>query len=283
MMFRSISPLAAVCMLATTLFVGSARAQTALEDHGTVPVDLELVLAVDVSGSIDFDEAKLQRQGYVSAIIDPAVVRAITSGELGRIAMTYVEWGDPFHQRTIVDWMVIDSQLAAEEFAAKLISAPIEGSRRTSISEVIFYSIAKFRTNEYRSPRKVIDISGDGPNNGGFWITAARDQANSLGIIINGLPILNSRLSAWGYPGIPDLDLYYEDCVIGGPGSFIIVAESLDTFAVAVRRKLLLEIAGVTPPRRPRVHLAQAGKYDCFVGEKQFNQLLSDGNRRPSN
>ncbi len=251
-------------------------------------VDLELVLAVDVSGSIDIDEARLQRAGYVAALVDDAVVAAITGGPKGRIAVTYVEWAGPEHQRTVVDWTMLDSREAAENFAARLSLSELMGARRTSISSILLYALPMFETNRYTAPRQVIDISGDGPNNSGLLVAAARDLVVDTGVTINGLPILNMRPSPMGFPILADLDLYYEDCVIGGPGSFVIAAESIDTFGAAIRRKLILEIAGRvpsedTPGRRhagasqPRLIPANIqNMFDCTIGERQLRQWLRD-------
>lgn len=207
------------------------------------PVDIELVLAVDVSGSIDDFEATLQRQGYMSAIVHPRVIDAIQSGMLQRIAVTYVEWSGDFNQRTIVDWTVISNKENALAFASILSDMPIIRARRTSISAAIDYVVPTFENNGYDGTRRVIDISGDGYNNIGRDVREARDAAVSAGFIINGLPIINDRPNATGRPPPPDLDNYYEDNVIGGPGSFIVVAESFDNFSQAILSKLIREIA----------------------------------------
>jgi hypothetical protein len=213
------------------------------------PVDLELVLAVDVSGSVDRDEARLQREGYLRALVHPKVIQAIQGGMLRRIAVTYVEWAGMGHYKTVVDWSVIQDKASAEDFVAKLRSAPIETAHRTSISEAIERSIPRFAANAYVGTRRILDISGDGANNYGNIVTEARDMAVKAGITINGLPILSDQSGAL-YPTIPKLDLFYRDCVIGGPGAFHIVANGFADFAQAIRRKLILEIAGLDH-RRP--------------------------------
>ena len=216
-------------------------------------VDLELVIAVDVSGSIDEDEAKLQRQGYVTAFTDPTVVSAIRSGFNGRIAVLYFEWAGFGHNKIVADWTLIDGPDSASALALALSRAPMESARRTSISGAIDFAVPLFATNAYSGRRRVIDISGDGVNNFGRPITAARNAAVIAGITINGLPVINDRpgRSRFSGPSTPDLDLYYENCVIGGPGAFIVVARGFEDFAAAVRRKLVLEVAGSTPDGRP--------------------------------
>lgn len=239
-----------------------------------VAVDLELVLAVDISGSIDEVEARLQREGYVNAIIHPEVLEAIKGGMLRRIAVTYIEWAG-LYQTTLVDWHLIEDERSAAVFAQKLLEAPIFTSAWTSISGAINYALPLFQKNGYSGVRQVIDLSGDGPNNEGEMMPAARDRAVAAGVTVNGLPIVNDRPSPYGYPPYKDLDLYYIHCVIGGPGAFIVVADTHHDFARAIRKKLILEIADRQPEpweinARPRLiradtRLAPA----CDSGEKR--------------
>lgn len=216
-----------------------------------VPVDLELVLAVDISGSVDEVEAELQRAGYVAALTDPRVIQAIKSGRHGRIALTYVEWAGDYFKETLVEWSVIDGPESAKAFADKLDAMPLNIQMWTSISGAIDYGLDMFGFNPHPGKRRVLDISGDGPNNDGGLVTTSRDRAVKAGIIINGLPIINNRLSRYGNPPMPHLDNYYRDCVIGGFGSFIVVANTFNDFARAIRRKLILEIAGRVPELAP--------------------------------
>ncbi|MFQ5766219.1 MAG: DUF1194 domain-containing protein, partial [Rhodospirillales bacterium] len=211
-------------------------------------VDLELVLAVDVSGSVDEEEAELQRAGYVAALTNAQVIRAIKGGRHGRIAVTYVEWAGDHIQRPVLDWAVIKGEATAADFAGRLARAPITTEMWTSISGMMAYAQTRFRESPHRGRRRVLDISGDGPNNDGLIVTGPRDRTIAEGIIINGLPIINNRPSRFGTPPMPNLDHYYEDCVIGGFGAFIVVADTYRDFARAIRRKLILEIAGRTPP-----------------------------------
>lgn len=244
-----------------------------------LPVDLELVLAVDTSRSIDFYEAQLQRQGYVAALMDPKVVAAIQSGLFGRIAVAYMEWSGLGYGSITVGWSAVSDTASAAAFAQILEERPLLSGRRTSISHAITMAMTLFDGNGFEGTRRVIDISGDGPNNQGVLVTAARDLAVADGITINGLPIINDRPSPFGWPSLPDLDRYYLNCVIGGPASFIIVAEGFEAFAAAIRSKLILEIAGgaaeapprVAATRQPaRVRLAATGSPPCDIGEQRW-------------
>jgi hypothetical protein len=225
--------------LAMLLWAGAARAEE-------MPVDLELVLAVDVSGSVDTWEAQQQRDGYVAAIADPAVVRAIGSNFHGRIAVTYVEWSGSDQQQVLLPWRVIGSGEEAAGFSADLAAQPSTRMMYTSISHAIDYAVPLFEQNGFVGERRVIDISGDGPNNRGRPLEEARAAALALGITINGLPILNDRPQPWAgpTPRQMNLDRYYAEQVIGGPGSFIVVAEDFTAFKEAILTKLILEIAG---------------------------------------
>lgn len=229
-----------VCLLAFA-FVVPAQAQER-------PVDLELALAVDVSGSIDPDEALLQRQGYIAAFRHPDVIRAIEHGMLGRIAVGYYEWAGYGHMRVIVDWTEVADAKSANAFADLLTLNPPQTAYRTAIASAIDFAALWFDMNDFEGTRRVVDVSGDGPNNWGGQVTEARDRAVAQGVTINGLPIVNDRPSFSGRRQIPNLDLYYRDCVIGGPGAFIVVADTFDEFAVAIRKKLIIEIAGLTDP-----------------------------------
>ncbi len=234
-------------------------------------VDLELVLAVDVSGSIDSEEANLQRQGYAAAITNPLVVNAIEGGPTGRIALTYIEWADGTHQETIVEWQRVDSLGSAQAFAAALAKPPSINARRTAIGEAVLFAAAKFDGNGFDGVRRVIDVSGDGPNNSGQPVDQARDAVVSRGITINGLPVINDRRNEFGLQSMADLDRYYAECVVGGPGAFYVVANSFDDFADAILRKMLLEIAG-RPPEPRLWYAASTEPMDCAVGERRHRE-----------
>lgn len=219
---------------------GAAAAQA-------VPVDLELAMGIDVSGSIDDDEARLQRSGYIAAFRHPAVIDAIAHGRHRRIAAAYYEWAGFGHMRIVADWTLIDGPAAAHAFADRLSLDPPQTAARTAIGDAIAFAVPFFQANAFIGTRRVIDLSGDGPNNWGGLVAVQRDQAVAAGVTINGLPIINDRPSRFGGPPMPDLDLYYRHCVIGGPGAFIVVANNFEDFGRAVRRKMILEIAGRQP------------------------------------
>jgi hypothetical protein len=246
----------AAFLLASTV-AGAAVAQ----ESGRLAVDVELVIAVDISRSMDAEEFRVQRAGYVDAIRDPEFIRAATLGSNRRIAVTYVEWSSRLTQKVVVPWQLIDSEESAAAFAALLEKEPIETGRGTSISAAISFSEAHLDANEFDGVRRVIDISGDGPNNYGMPVTEARDAAVASGIVVNGLPIL-IRPS----PIVPDIVRYYSDCVIGGPGAFVLPVREVSEFAEAIRQKLVLEVAGEMPAL---IQLAQAAPpTDCLAGEK---------------
>jgi hypothetical protein len=238
------------------------------------PVDLELILAVDVSRSMDIDEQELQRGGYVAAITHPDVLAAISQGGHGKIALSYVEWAGPETQYKVMDWRVIDGPASARAFAAELARAPIQHFHGTSISNSLASLAPQFDNNGYEAARRVIDVSGDGPNNMGIPIELARESVVRAGITINGLPIMIKRPE--GFASIPDLDVYYQDCVIGGSGAFMVVVRSADQFAEAIRRKLVLEIAGNEPRVIPAAATANGKRIDCLIGEKLREQWMRE-------
>lgn len=240
-----------------------------------VAVDLELVLAVDVSGSMDAGERLLQRDGYVQAFLHPDVIAAIGSGFTGRIAVSYVEWAGPRSQTMVMPWRVIDGKKTAEAVSAELARAESPRIRGTSISGALAFSGALFDGNGFAGGRQVIDISGDGPNNMGLPVVPVRDAVLARGVTINGLPVTLRPSGSWGLPaGL--LDLYYEDCVIGGPGAFFVSVQAPEQLADAIRRKLVLEIAGREPGLVP-AQLAQApSRIDCLIGEKTRPQWLDE-------
>jgi len=211
------------------------------------PVDVALVLAVDVSRSIDEDEARLQREGYRAAVSDPRVVEAIRGGMLGSIAVAYTEWAGIEYQRLVIPWTRIGSQRDADLWSETLSQAPRASLSWTSISGAIDHARRVIAECPNEATRKVIDVSGDGVNNSGPPAEQARDRAAAEGITINGLPILNDRPTFGRPPPVP-LDQYYRESVIGGPGAFMIAAEDFEAFGNAVRRKLIREIAGLGGP-----------------------------------
>jgi hypothetical protein len=251
-------------LLSLGLALGCAASARAADTE----VDLELVLAVDISYSMDFDELQLQREGYVAALTSKQVLDAIAEGVIGKIAVIYVEWAGSMDQQTVVDWQMIDGLAAAEAFTAKLAAAPVRRAYRTSISSALNYAAPLFDGNGFEGLRRAIDVSGDGANNQGPVVTTARDAVLARGIVINGLPLLLKR-QTWGLADIVDLDLYYRDCVIGGPGSFMVPVRERSQFADAIRTKLILEIAGREPPARIMKAAVTPG-VSCTIGEQQW-------------
>jgi hypothetical protein len=206
------------------------------------PVDVELVFAADGSGSIDDEELALQRRGYAAAVTHPKVLNAIRGNYRQAIAVAYVEWGGPYSQHTIVDWMKITDEVSAKAFAERLVAEPRRAESYNSISAAIDYSANLIRTNVYEGARKIIDVSGDGPQIGGRPLSAARAEAVLGGITINALVIAGPSGHLSGPRGEHLVDHYRND-VIGGKGAFVTVAVAREHFAEAILKKLILEIA----------------------------------------
>jgi hypothetical protein len=230
-------------------------------------VDVELILAVDVSYSMDMDELALQREGYAQAIVSKEFLQALKTGPNGKVAVTYFEWAASSDQKIIIPWRLIDGPETADAVANEIMKTPVRRASRTSISGAIDFAMPLFDENPYHGLRRVIDISGDGPNNNGAPVTGARDAALAKGITINGLPIMVKEPS-YSTMDIDNLDFYYEDCVIGGPGSFVVSIKDRDKFKEAIRTKLLLEVAGRTPERRIVPVAEKEPRVSCLIGEK---------------
>jgi hypothetical protein len=240
------------------------------DKEATPSVDVELILAVDVSYSMDMDELAIQREGYAQAIVSKEFLQALKSGPNGKISVTYFEWAASSDQKIIIPWRVIEGPESADAVASEIMKTPIRRASRTSISGAINFAMPLFDENPHRGLRRVIDISGDGPNNNGGPVVIARDAAIEKGIVINGLPIMVKEPS-YSTMDIDNLDFYYEDCVIGGPGAFVVTIKDRDKFKEAIRTKLLLEVAG-RQPERPIVPAAAAAakepRVNCLIGEK---------------
>jgi hypothetical protein len=219
---------------------------------GAETVDLLLVLAADVSRSIDDGEFDLQRKGYAAAMTDPRVLRAIAGGRHHAIAITYVEWAGANDQKIVVDWAVVRDEEAAGGIATTILAAPRSFVGRTSISGAIDFAMQQLGAAPETGEKRVIDISGDGTSNAGRAVTEARDEAAAAGVTVNGLAIINNQANpGFAFHTHPPggLPKYFEDNVIGGSGAFLLEVENFDTFAEAITRKLISEIAGVSPPR----------------------------------
>lgn len=251
--------------IASAILLSCAGAVSA-QDGASLPVDLELVLAVDTSRSMDYDELRLQRDGYAQALEHPAVTSALAMGRLGRAAILYFEWGGVDRHRVLIDWTLIETPQDAARVAAQLRSQPMLAQRGTSISSAMEQAAHWIETNDYEGTRKVIDISGDGPNNRGRPVVEVRSEVAAKGIEVNGLPFMIKVPS--GAYAIPDLDIYYETCVITGESAFVIPIYEIERLIVSIRQKLVLEISGQMPPAR----MKRASAMDCLIGEKLRRQ-----------
>ena len=264
-------PVSIGCAFALSLTIAAAAPTLRLADKSpsAIAVDVELVLAVDVSYSMDPDEQALQREGYVQALTSREFMQALREGANGKIAITYFEWAGQFDQKIIMPWRLIEGPESADAVAAEIARAPYRRASRTSISGALTFAKPLFETSGYRGLRRVIDVSGDGANNAGPLIVPTRDDVLSAGITINGLPIMLKRPMP-GTMDMEDLDIYYEDCVIGGPGGFVVPIRERAKFIEATRTKLVLEVAG----RQPEPHIvpasAQAPRISCTIGEKMW-------------
>jgi hypothetical protein len=285
--FGRLAASAALALAALAPVAPSAAPQAG--KAGGIRVDIELVLAVDVSQSMDYEEHELQRNGYVEAFRHDDVIRAITGGPEGKIAVTYMEWAGAFEPIQVIPWTLIDSKAAALAFADRLSKEPPYSEQRTSISTALLRAAELVQTNQFVAHRQVIDVSGDGANNTGMPVEQARDMVLKQGIQINGLPIILSKPKE--FYDIDHLDRYYKDCVIGGPGSFISPVYSLKMLSATIRKKLVMEIArleldnGAAPvqfaedqveervgPDGQKIMRVQlklpTTKTDCLIGEK---------------
>jgi hypothetical protein len=249
---------------------GSFRAA----DAASAEVDVELVLAVDVSYSMDPDEQHLQREGYVEAFRSREFLDALAHGAHGRIAVTYIEWAGVDDQKTLMPWRLIDSAAAANAVADELSGAPYRRAYRTSISGGLRFAVAQFASSGYRGVRRVIDVSGDGANNQGPPVTIVRDQIVGEGITINGLPIM-VKAPVPGSVDIDNLDVYYEDCVMGGPQAFVIPVKETEQFKQATRTKIVIEIAN--RESRPIPVASATPRMSCTIGERLWQQHWGDG------
>jgi hypothetical protein len=246
-----------------------SRSQLTDARDGSSTVDIELVIAVDVSYSMDLDELAVQREGYAQAIVSKEFLQAMKNGPHSKVAITYFEWSASSDQKIVIPWRVIDGPESADAVADEIMKTPVRRGSRTSISGAINFAMPLFEENPYHGLRRVIDISGDGPNNNGAPVTGARDEALQKGITINGLPIMVKEPS-YSTMDIDNLDFYYEDCVIGGPGSFVVSIKDREKFKEAIRTKLILEVAGRTPEHRIVPVAEKEPRVPCLIGEKMW-------------
>jgi len=234
------------------------------------PVDVAIVLAVDASASVDGSERIVQRGGYVQALRHPDFARAVAAGYTGRVAIAYFEWARDIHPATRLGWRILEEPADAAALAAAIEALPERSDYGTSISRALIFALAQFAGEPPDARRRVIDVSGDGPNNLGPPVEVARDRVVEAGVTINGLPVLVRPSGTF-----PQIDRYYEACVIGGPGAFILPAEAPDELSAAIRRKLILEMSGAPPP--PRVTRVADAEVDCLVGERAWRELAYPG------
>ena len=238
---------------------------------GAVGVDVELVLAVDISYSMDFDELKLQREGYIEALTSKEFLNALKQGMHGKIAVTLFEWAGAAEQRIVIPWRLIDGPESAQKVAAELAAQPVRRAFRTSISGALLFSAPLFENNGFSGIRRVIDVSGDGTNNQGPLVHLTRDEVLAKGIIINGLPIMLKEPQP-NSVDLKDLDIYFEDCVIGGPGAFVVPIRERDKFKDAIRTKLVLDIARHDETARVIPAAASAPRISCTIGEVMWQR-----------
>ena len=268
-LYSAIASVLAAAGVALAAFAGSLP-RLADRNAGAIPVDVELVIAVDVSYSMDPEEQALQREGYVQALTSREFMQALREGANGKIAITYFEWASEFDQKIIMPWRLIEGPESADSVAAEIAAAPYRRASRTSISGGLKFAKPLFDHSGYRGLRRVIDVSGDGANNSGAQVVPTRDDVLAAGIIINGLPIMLKR-PVRGSMDIENLDVYYEDCVIGGPGAFVVPIRERKQFIEATRTKLVLEISGREP--EPRVAPASlAPRISCTIGETMWRE-----------
>ncbi len=273
---KTIGALLAAFTLAAAGWAAPHLPRLADKSANAIPVDVELVLAVDVSYSMDPDEQRLQREGYVQALTSREFMQALREGAHGKIAIVYVEWAGQHDQRVIMPWRLIEGPESADAVATEIALAPYRRASRTSISGGLQFAKPLFDNSGYRGLRRVIDVSGDGANNAGELVAPTRDEVVAAGITINGLPIMLKR----AFPGsldIEQLDIYYEDCVIGGPGAFVVPIREREKFVEATRTKLVLEIAGRQPEARVIPASADKPRISCTIGEKLWQDRWGRG------
>ncbi|MET0873425.1 MAG: DUF1194 domain-containing protein [Pseudolabrys sp.] len=270
--FRNLAVIGAVAGAGLALAASAAPTVPKFTDTraSAIPVDVELVIAVDVSYSMDPDEQALQREGYVLALTSKEFLQALRQGAHGKIAVTYFEWAGQSDQKILMPWRVIDGPESADAVAAEIARAPYRRASRTSISGAVRFAKPLFDDSGYKGLRRVIDVSGDGANNAGPLVEITRDDVLAAGITINGLPIMLKRPYT-GTMDIENLDEYYEDCVIGGPGAFVIPIREREKFIEATRTKLVLEVAGRQPDPQI-VPTASRARVSCTIGERLWQE-----------
>jgi Protein of unknown function (DUF1194) len=276
--FHNLTIALAVAIAGFTLGASAAPTMRQLADTrpSAIPVDVELVIGVDISYSMDPEEQALQREGYILALSSKEFLNALRQGANGKIAITYFEWAGQFDQKVILPWRLIDGPEAADAIAAEIARAPYRRASRTSISGALRFAKPLFDESGYKGLRRVIDVSGDGANNAGPLVVQMRDEVLAAGITINGLPIMLKR-SYVGAMDIDNLDIYYEDCVIGGPGAFVVPIREREKFIETTRTKLVLEIAGRQPEAQVMPTSSHVPRISCTIGERMWRERWGGG------
>ena len=279
--FAGLALCAALMALAAPWPAGAPALAAAFADRPVQRADaddvgVELVLAVDVSYSMDPDEQALQREGYMSALTSPEFLTALKAGIHARVAVTYFEWANSNDQKILLPWRLIDGLASAQAVADEIGRVPYRRAYRTSISGALLFGTKLFDSSGHRGIRRVIDVSGDGTNNEGPLIVPTREAVVANGITVNGLPIMLKKPQP-GSIDIEDLDIYYEDCVVGGPGAFVVPIKEREKFKDAVRTKLVLEVAGREPTARVVPAAVEAPRISCTIGERMWQQRWGSG------
>jgi hypothetical protein len=270
-------------LLGCLAFLGIAGALAVFDGPSAAPKPLSFAaksssaVAVDISYSMDPEEQALQRDGYAAALTSREFMMALREGAHSRIAITYFDWAGANDQKVIIPWRLIDGPESADAVAAEIAKTPLRRAQRTSVSGALLFGQGLLDTNTgFRGERRVIDVSGDGVNNHGTLVNLARDEVLAKGTVINGLPIMFKRPN-YSTMDIGDLDIYFEDCVIGGPGAFVIPIKEREQFKNAIRTKLVLEIAGRQPEARVIPAAASAPRISCTIGEKIWRERWGGG------
>jgi hypothetical protein len=267
---------AGIALAALTAIAAPRYADVPGKAQSDIEVDVELIFAIDISYSMDYDELKLQREGYAEALTSQEFLSALKQGTNGKVAVTLVEWAGESDQRVVTPWRLIDGPASARDAAAEMAAAPVRRAFRTSISGALLFSAPLFDRNGFRGIRRVIDVSGDGTNNQGPLVALTRDDVVAKGIVINGLPIMLKEPQP-GSVDLKDLDIYYEDCVIGGPGAFVVPIREREKFKEAIRTKMVLDIARYDGTPRVIPAAARAPRISCTIGEQMWQNRWGRG------
>jgi hypothetical protein len=272
-------------LLSVALFVFAASAVAfggpVASESNSAAVDLELVIAVDVSSVMNRERLALQREGYAQAITSQEFLQALKSGANGKVAITYLEWSGSDYQKVIVPWRTVDGPAAAAEVAAGIMKSPRTMQSRTSISGAMSFARSLFDKNPDRGTKRVINISGDGPNNSGQPVPTARDAVLAAGVVVDGMAIMLQE-PPLPHTEIDHLDHYYEDCVTGGPGSFVVAVNDAGHLKDAIRSMIVSEVGGVTPEQAGISRAGQEPRLSCSIGEDMYERAWGRMSGKPT-